>query len=81
MAAGDEIVRLSIAVGGGLSGEHGIGLEKRDFMGEVFDAGEPRRPGAAARRLRSRRLDEPWQDPASRLALFRLRLPEVAEAV
>ncbi len=37
-AAGDEIVRMSIAVGGGLSGEHGIGLEKRDFMGEIFDA-------------------------------------------
>jgi glycolate oxidase len=37
-AAGDEIVRVSIAAGGGLSGEHGIGLEKRDFMGEVFDA-------------------------------------------
>ena len=37
MAAGDEIVRLSIAVGGSLSGEHGIGLEKRKFMSEVFD--------------------------------------------
>jgi glycolate oxidase len=37
MAAGDEIVRMSIAVGGSLSGEHGIGLEKRKFMGEVFD--------------------------------------------
>jgi glycolate oxidase len=37
-AAGDEIVRMSIAVGGGLSGEHGIGLEKRDFMGDIFDA-------------------------------------------
>jgi glycolate oxidase len=37
MAAGDEIVRLSIAVGGSLSGEHGIGLEKRKFMTEVFD--------------------------------------------
>ncbi len=37
MAAGDEIVRLSIEVGGALSGEHGIGLEKKKFMGEVFD--------------------------------------------
>lgn len=36
-AAGDEIVRLSIEVGGALSGEHGIGLEKKKFMGEVFD--------------------------------------------
>ena len=35
-AAGEEIVRVSVAVGGALSGEHGIGLEKRDFMGEVY---------------------------------------------
>ncbi len=31
-AAGDEIVRVSVAAGGVLSGEHGIGLEKRDLM-------------------------------------------------
>jgi glycolate oxidase len=37
-AAGEEIVRVSVAVGGALSGEHGIGLEKRDFMGEVYAA-------------------------------------------
>jgi len=37
-AAGAEIVRVSLAAGGVLSGEHGIGLEKRDFMGWQFDA-------------------------------------------
>ena len=31
-AAGDEIVRASLDAGGVLSGEHGIGLEKRDLM-------------------------------------------------
>jgi glycolate oxidase len=31
-AAGAEIVHASLAAGGVLSGEHGIGLEKRDFM-------------------------------------------------
>ncbi len=36
IAAGKEIVRMSVAVGGALSGEHGIGLEKRDLMDEVF---------------------------------------------
>ncbi len=36
-AAGAEIVRASIAAGGVLSGEHGIGLEKRDFMPLMFD--------------------------------------------
>lgn len=35
-AAGNEIVRVSVAAGGVLSGEHGIGLEKRDLMGLMF---------------------------------------------
>ena len=35
-AAGAEIVKVSIAAGGVLSGEHGIGLEKRDFMPWMF---------------------------------------------
>jgi glycolate oxidase len=35
-AAGEEIVQVSVAAGGSLSGEHGIGLEKRDFMGLMF---------------------------------------------
>ena len=36
-AAGEEIVKVSVAAGGVLSGEHGIGLEKRDFMSLMFD--------------------------------------------
>jgi glycolate oxidase len=35
-AAGDEIVRVSVEAGGVLSGEHGIGLEKRDLMPLLF---------------------------------------------
>lgn len=35
-AAGEEIVRVSVAAGGVLSGEHGIGLEKRNFMPLMF---------------------------------------------
>jgi glycolate oxidase len=38
LEASEEIVRLSIDAGGALSGEHGIGLEKRDFMPLVFSA-------------------------------------------
>ena len=34
--AGQEIVRVSIEAGGVLSGEHGIGLEKRDYMPLMF---------------------------------------------
>jgi glycolate oxidase len=35
-AAADEMVRVSIEAGGSLSGEHGIGIEKRDLMSLVF---------------------------------------------
>ncbi len=35
-AAGEEIVLASLAAGGVLSGEHGIGIEKRDLMGHLF---------------------------------------------
>jgi glycolate oxidase len=38
LAAADEVVRLCVDAGGALSGEHGIGLEKRDFMPLVFTA-------------------------------------------
>ncbi len=34
--AGHEIVRASVDAGGVLSGEHGIGLEKRDYMTMMF---------------------------------------------
>jgi len=35
-AFGHDILRLCVEVGGVLSGEHGIGVEKRDLMGEMF---------------------------------------------
>ena len=58
-AAGEEIVQASLAAGGVLSGEHGIGLEKRDFMALLFSRRRPRRPGAAARGVRPRRRRQP----------------------
>jgi FAD/FMN-containing dehydrogenase len=33
---GEEILRICIEAGGVLSGEHGIGIEKRDYMGLLF---------------------------------------------
>jgi glycolate oxidase subunit GlcD len=36
-AAGDAILRLVIGVGGALSGEHGIGLEKIAYMAALYD--------------------------------------------
>jgi glycolate oxidase len=36
-AFGAEILTLCVKMGGVLSGEHGIGVEKRDLMGVMFD--------------------------------------------
>jgi len=37
LAAGREMLEACVAAGGTISGEHGIGVEKRDFMPLVFD--------------------------------------------
>src|SRR5688572_29307954 len=34
---GADILRLCVQVGGVLTGEHGVGVEKRDLMGEMFN--------------------------------------------
>jgi glycolate oxidase len=36
--AGAEVLELCVAVGGCLTGEHGVGIEKRDLMRVQFDA-------------------------------------------
>jgi glycolate oxidase len=33
-----QILRLCVELGGSITGEHGIGMEKRAFLGEMFDA-------------------------------------------
>jgi len=48
LRAGEEIIRVCIAAGGTLSGEHGIGIEKRDLMPLVFSPADL----AAMRRLK-----------------------------
>ena len=35
-AFGADILKLCVEVGGCLTGEHGVGIEKRDLMGEMF---------------------------------------------
>ncbi len=37
VAAGNEILERCVQLGGSVSGEHGIGVEKVDFMGRQFD--------------------------------------------
>ena len=54
----------SVEAGGVLSGEHGIGLEKRDLMPLMFSAGRPRRPGRAAGGVRPARPGQPGQGAA-----------------
>lgn len=39
-AFGADILRLCVKVGGVLTGEHGVGVEKRDLMGEMFDGAD-----------------------------------------
>jgi FAD/FMN-containing dehydrogenase len=36
MAAGAEILQLCVAAGGVITGEHGVGTEKREFISLVF---------------------------------------------
>lgn len=36
LGMGEEIMKLCVAVGGSLTGEHGVGYEKKDFMDLVF---------------------------------------------
>jgi len=48
MAAGEEMLRVCIEAGGVLTGEHGVGLEKRDYMGMLFTPADL----AAMKRLR-----------------------------
>ncbi len=39
-ALAGEILRMCVAMGGSLTGEHGIGVEKREFMPEMFSPPE-----------------------------------------
>jgi glycolate oxidase len=37
-AAGDDILRFCIAEGGSITGEHGVGMEKMELIGEQFSS-------------------------------------------
>jgi glycolate oxidase len=36
LAAGEEIMRICVDAGGSITGEHGVGLEKRDYLAWIF---------------------------------------------
>jgi glycolate oxidase len=39
-ALAGEILRMCVAMGGSITGEHGVGVEKRDFLPQMFGADE-----------------------------------------
>ncbi|QDU69291.1 FAD-binding oxidoreductase [Engelhardtia mirabilis] len=49
LEAGDRILEKCIAVGGSLTGEHGVGLEKRDHLCQAFDQADLDAMGAVRR--------------------------------
>ncbi len=61
LAAGEEIVRASVDAGGVLSGEHGIGLEKRDFMPMMFGPADLAAQGAMRRAFDPAGLANPFK--------------------
>ena len=69
--AGDEIIAACVAAGGVLSGEHGIGVEKRDAMPLVFSPNDLDAQARLPRRVRPVGPGEPRQGAAVRQSLRR----------
>jgi glycolate oxidase len=40
LSAGEEIMRICVDAGGSITGEHGVGLEKRDYLPWIFSAAD-----------------------------------------
>ncbi len=69
---GNEILKLCVEVGGCLTGEHGVGIEKRDLMTYQFNTVRPRPADAGSRRVRSALAAQPGQGVSTRRALGRV---------
>ena len=52
-AAGNDILKMCVELGGCLTGEHGVGIEKRDLMGHQFN------PADLAQQMRVRAVFDP----------------------
>ncbi len=72
LACGKEIVEVCVAAGGALSGEHGIGLEKQEFMPMLFNDADL----AAMKRLKAAFNPEHFFNPCK---IFPLRHATCAE--
>ena len=62
LAAGAEIMHACVEVGGSISGEHGIGLEKRDFMPWIFSEADLGDDGRGQGGVQPHRALQPRQD-------------------
>ena len=69
---GGEIMRVCVDAGGSITGEHGVGLEKRSYMEWIFSDADLDAMGQSAPGLRGRRALQPVQGAADR-ARLRLR--------
>ena len=52
-ALAGRILRMCVEMGGSITGEHGVGMEKRDYLPDMFSADEIDLHETHARRLRS----------------------------
>ena len=71
--AGAEVLEVCVAAGGALTGEHGVGLEKKEQMPLVYSRGRHGGHAPGPRRLRSRQPDQSRQDIPRRHPARRLR--------
>ena len=70
---GAEILKLCVEVGGVLTGEHGVGVEKRDLMPAMFSEDRSGAAAAAEMRLRRQGPAEPRQGLSEAASLRRTR--------
>ena len=58
-ALAGQILRMCVEMGGSITGEHGVGMEKREYLPDDVHAGRDRLHEAPARGLRSARIANP----------------------
>ena len=62
-AAADEVFRAALDLGGTLTGEHGVGIIKRRWLGDELSGGVDGRPSRDQERARPGRDHEPGKGP------------------
>jgi FAD/FMN-containing dehydrogenase len=80
MAAGRELLEACVAAGGALSGEHGIGLEKNEFMPWIFDEADLEMMDRARSAFDPRRVFNPGKILPSSVRCADVQVPSRAPA-